>query len=53
MSEKALRYEEFVRLVIDAIEAAGIEYLIGGAVATWAWENPDQPSIGYGRQYPD
>lgn len=40
MSEKALKYEDFVRLVIDAIEAADIEYLIGGAVATWAWGEP-------------
>jgi len=40
MDEKALKYEDFVRLVIDAIEAAGIEYLIGGAVATWAWGEP-------------
>lgn len=40
MNRKSLRYEEFVRLVIDALEAAGIEYLIGGAVATWAWGEP-------------
>ena len=27
-------------MVIEAIEAAGIEYLIGGAVASWAWGEP-------------
>jgi hypothetical protein len=40
MSEPNLGYAEFVRLVIDALEAAGIEYLIGGAVASWAWGEP-------------
>jgi hypothetical protein len=40
MSEPILGYDEFVRLVVDALEAAGIEYLIGGAVASWAWGEP-------------
>ena len=40
MSEEPLEYAEFVRLVIDALEAAGVEYLIGGAVAAWAWGEP-------------
>jgi len=40
MNAEILSYEGFVRLVLDAIEAAGIEYLIGGAVATWAWGEP-------------
>lgn len=40
MNEKILEYEQFVRLVIEALEAAGVEYLIGGAVATWAWGEP-------------
>ena len=29
-----------MRLVLDALEAAGIDYLIGGAVAAWAWGEP-------------
>ena len=33
MTERALDFEEFVRMVIDAIEAVALEYLIGGAVA--------------------
>ena len=41
MSEpQPLEYSEFVRLVIEALEAAGVEYLIGGALATWAWGEP-------------
>jgi hypothetical protein len=40
MNAEILSYEGFVCLVLDAIEAAGIEYLIGGAVAAWAWGEP-------------
>ena len=40
MSESSLDYAVFVRLVLDALEAAGVEYLIGGAVAAWAWGEP-------------
>ena len=41
MSEqKPLDYAEFVRLIVEALEAAKIEYLIGGAFATWAWGEP-------------
>jgi hypothetical protein len=40
MTEKPLSYEEFVRQVIAAVEAAGIDYMIGGAVAVWAWGEP-------------
>jgi len=40
MNTEILSYEGFVRLVLDAIESAGIEYMIGGAVAAWAWGEP-------------
>ncbi len=40
MGEKLIDYVAFVRLVIEALEATGIDYLIGGAVATWAWGEP-------------
>ncbi len=33
-------FEDFVLLVIAALEAAGVEYLIGGAIAAWAWGEP-------------
>jgi len=35
-----LGFDEFVRLVIDALDAAGVEYMIGGAIAAWAWGEP-------------
>jgi hypothetical protein len=40
MNDEILSYEGFVRLVLEAIESAGIEYMIGGAVAAWAWVEP-------------
>ena len=40
MSEKVLSYAEFIQQVIAALEAAGVDYLIGGAVAAWAWGEP-------------
>jgi len=33
-------YAEFVQLVLAALDAAGVKYLIGGAVAAWAWGEP-------------
>ena len=33
-------FEDFVLLVIAGLEAAGVEYLIGGAIAAWAWGEP-------------
>jgi hypothetical protein len=33
-------FEDFVKLVIEALDAAQVEYLIGGAVAAWAWGEP-------------
>jgi hypothetical protein len=40
MDNEPISYGAFVRLVLDALEAAGIDYLIGGAVAAWAWGEP-------------
>jgi hypothetical protein len=40
MADQPLGYADFVHLVIEALQAAGIEYLIGGAVAAWAWGEP-------------
>lgn len=37
MTDTPPDFEAFVREVIDAVEAAGLEYLIGGAVALNAW----------------
>lgn len=30
-------FGSFVRQVLDALEEAGIKYLVGGAVAVWGW----------------
>jgi hypothetical protein len=30
----------FLKLVIQALNVAGVEYLIGGAIAEWAWGEP-------------
>lgn len=40
MEEKLLDYASFVKLVIAALEATGLDYMIGGAVAVWAWGEP-------------
>ncbi len=40
MNENPIDYADFVKLVIEALNAAGVEYLIGGAVAAWAWGEP-------------
>jgi len=40
MNYEILNFEDFIRLVLEALEAAGVEYLIGGAVAAWAWGEP-------------
>jgi len=40
MAETNLGYSEFVMLVLEALEAADVPYLIGGAVAAWAWGEP-------------
>jgi hypothetical protein len=40
MTNKPLDIAGFLRLVIDALNAAGVEYLIGGAIAEWAWGEP-------------
>lgn len=40
MSEAVSRdldFSHFIRSVLDALEAADVEYMIGGAVAVWAW----------------
>src|SRR5689334_2893428 len=37
MTDGIFSFTDFVRLVLDAIEAAKVPYLIGGSVALWAW----------------
>lgn len=40
MKNKPLDLVGFLKLVIDALQASGVEYLIGGAIAEWAWGEP-------------
>jgi len=40
MTEQPLDIASFISLVIEALESAGVEYLIGGAIAAWAWGEP-------------
>lgn len=40
MSEKPLTITDFLKLLLEAFETAGVDYLIGGAIAEWAWGEP-------------
>ncbi len=40
MSAHLIDFAGYVKLVLEALEAAGVEYMIGGAVASWAWGEP-------------
>lgn len=40
MNDQPLDIAGFLKLVIEALDAAGVEYLIGGAIAEWAWGEP-------------
>ena len=40
MKKKPLDLVGFLKLVLEALDAAGVEYLIGGAIAEWAWGEP-------------
>jgi hypothetical protein len=39
-SQKKPTFPEFIRLVVDALEAAQVYYMIGGSVALAAWAEP-------------
>ncbi len=40
MAQDIIDYPKFVSLVIEALQAAGVEYMVGGALALWAWGEP-------------
>ena len=40
MTDEIISYQDFVLLVIQALKAAEVQYMIGGAVAAWAWGEP-------------
>ena len=40
MNDKPLDITDFLKLILEALKASGIEYMIGGAIAEWAWGEP-------------
>lgn len=40
MTKRVLDIVDFIKLVLDALKAAEVEYMIGGAIAAWAWGEP-------------
>lgn len=40
MSKKALDITGFLKLILAALHASRVEYMLGGALAEWAWGEP-------------
>jgi hypothetical protein len=40
MTKQVLDIVGFLKLVLEALKAAHVDYLIGGAIAEWAWGEP-------------
>lgn len=40
MSGDYLGFEDFLKMILSVLEKAGIDYMIGGAVAVWPWGEP-------------
>jgi hypothetical protein len=40
MTNQVLEIVGFLKLVLEALKAAHVDYLIGGAIAEWAWGEP-------------
>lgn len=40
MSKKTLDITGFLKLVLEALKASKVDYMIGGAIAEWAWGEP-------------
>ena len=40
MKDQPLDITGFLKLILECLEAAEVEYLIGGAIAEWAWGEP-------------
>jgi len=40
VSQGYLSFEDFIKMILTVLERAGIDYMIGGAVAAWAWGEP-------------
>jgi len=40
MSNKILDITSFLKLILEALKASKVDYMIGGAIAEWAWGEP-------------
>lgn len=40
MNDDYLSFEDFLKMILSVLEKAGIDYMIGGAVAVWSWGEP-------------
>ena len=40
MSNKVLDITGFIKLILEALKASKVDYMIGGAIAEWAWGEP-------------
>ena len=40
MKDDYLNFEDFLIMILSVLEKAGIDYMIGGAVAVWPWGEP-------------
>lgn len=40
MSQEYLSFQEFLKMILAVLDEAGIDYMIGGAVAVWPWGEP-------------
>lgn len=40
MKDDYLSFEDFFKMILAVLEKAGIDYMIGGAVAVWPWGEP-------------
>lgn len=40
MNDDYLSFEDFLKVILSVLEKAGIDYMIGGAVAVWPWGEP-------------
>jgi hypothetical protein len=40
MNDQPLDITGFLKLILETFEVSGVEYMIGGAIAEWAWGEP-------------
>lgn len=40
MNVPAPNFDDFIQIILESLQASGIHYLVGGAIAAWAWGEP-------------